>query len=199
MELTSEQQPEFETLLNFFKALGNESRLKIIGLLAERERTVGDMAAALGLKEPTVSQHLDMLKHAGLVKVRPEGNFRYYSLDSQALIGMNRDVFSREGLASIVGEAVEGGDEFERKVFKTFCDGERIIQLPTSDKKFLVLLRWLANDFDYGVQYPEKQVNEILKRHHEDYALLRRELVDRGFMQREKGIYWRVPLKGAAK
>ncbi|MBI5666961.1 MAG: metalloregulator ArsR/SmtB family transcription factor [Chloroflexi bacterium] len=187
------QPPEFETLLNFFKALGNESRLKIIGLLAERERTVGEMAQLLGVKEPTVSQHLDMLKYVGLVKVRPEGNFRYYSLDSQALIGMNKDVFSREGLASIVSDAVESGDEFERKVFKTFCDGERIVRLPTSEKKFLVLLRWLASQFEYGVQYPEKQVNEIIKRHHEDYALLRREMVDWGLMRREKGIYWRVP------
>ena len=189
-------QPEFETLLNFFKALGNESRLKIVGLLAERERTVGDLAAALGVKEPTASQHLDMLKHVGLVKVRPEGNFRFYSLDLQALIGMNKQVFSREGLASIVSGAVESGDEFERKVFKAFLDGERIVNLPTNDRKFLVILRWLVDKFEYGVQYPEKQVNEIIKRHHEDYALLRREMVDYGYMKREKGIYWRVRKEG---
>ncbi len=187
-----EQQPEFDTLLNFFKALGNESRLKIIGLLAERERTVGELAAALGVKEPTVSQHLDMLKYVGLVNVRPEGNFRFYSFNPQALISMNREVFSREGLASIVGEAVESGDDFERKVFKSFFNGERIVQLPSSEKKYAVILRWLAERFEYGVQYPEKQVNEILTRHHPDYALLRRELVDRGYMRREKGIYWRI-------
>ncbi len=187
-----EQQPEFDTLLNFFKALGNESRLKIIGLLAERERTVGELAAALGVKEPTVSQHLDMLKYVGLVNVRPEGNFRFYSFNPQALINMNREVFSREGLASIVGEAVESGDDFERKVFKSFFNGERIVQLPSSEKKYAVILRWLAERFEYGVQYPEKQVNEILTRHHPDYALLRRELVDRGYMRREKGIYWRI-------
>ena len=187
-----EQQPEFDTLLNFFKALGNESRLKIIGLLAEHERTVGELAAALGVKEPTVSQHLDMLKYVGLVTVRPEGNFRIYSFNPQALINMNREVFSREGLASIVGEVVDSGDEFERKVFKSFFDGERITQFPSSEKKYVVILRWLADRFEFGVQYPEKQVNEILSRHHPDYALLRRELVDRRYMRREKGIYWRV-------
>lgn len=187
-----QQQPEFETLLNFFKALGNEKRLKIVGLLAEREYTVGELAETLGVKEPTVSQHLDMLKHFGLVKVRPEGNFRYYTFDAQALINMNRGVFSRERLASIVSEAVESGDEFERRVFKSFFDGERITHFPSSEKKWLVILRWLADRFEYGVKYPEMQVNEIITRHHPDYALLRRELVDRGFMQREKGIYWRV-------
>jgi hypothetical protein len=49
-----------------------------------------------------------------------------------------------------------------------------------------------VDKFDYGVQYPEKQVNEIIKRHHPDYALLRREMVDYGYMKREKGVYWRV-------
>lgn len=195
--MEQEGQPEFETLLNFFKALGNESRLKIIGLLAEREHTVGDLATALGVKEPTVSQHLDMLKQVGLVNVRPEGNFRYYSFDGRALINMNKEVFSREGLASIVSEAVESGDAFERKVFKAFFDGERITHLPVNDRKFLVILRWLVDRFEYGVQYPEKQVNEIIKRHHEDYALLRREMVERGYMKREKGIYWRVQPEGS--
>src|SRR5512145_467493 len=170
-------QPEFETLLNFFKALSNESRLKIVGLLAERERTVGELAGTLGVKEPTVSQHLDLLKQVGLVKMRPEGNFRYYSFDGQALITMSKEVFSREGLASIVGEAVESGDEFESKVFKTFCDGERIIQFPANDKRFVVLLRWLVDKFEYGIRYTEKEVNEILLRHHEDYTLLRREMI----------------------
>ena len=195
--MEQQSQPEFDTLLNFFKALGNESRLKIIGLLAERERTVGELAAALGVKEPTVSQHLDMLKHAGLVNVRPEGNFRYYSFDGRALINMNKEVFSREGLASIVSEAVETGDVFERKVFKACLDGERIVHLPTNDKKFLVILRWLVNKFEFGVQYPEKQVNEIIKQHHEDYALMRREMVDYGYMKREKGIYWRIQPENA--
>ncbi|NWG17661.1 MAG: metalloregulator ArsR/SmtB family transcription factor, partial [Chloroflexi bacterium] len=174
------------------KALGNEKRLKIMGLLAEREYTVGELAETLGIKEPTVSQHLDMLKHFGLVKVRPDGNFRYYAFDAQALINMNREVFSREGLASIVSEAVESGDDFEQRVFKAFFDGERIMHFPSSEKKWLVILRWLADRFEYDVKYPEKQVNEIITRHHPDYALLRRELIDRGFMRREKGIYWRI-------
>ncbi|NEP18512.1 MAG: winged helix-turn-helix transcriptional regulator, partial [Leptolyngbya sp. SIO4C1] len=47
--------PQFETLLAFFKALANESRLKLVGLLAQREHSVEEMAALLQLKEPTVS------------------------------------------------------------------------------------------------------------------------------------------------
>ena len=50
-----------ETLLAFFKALADESRLRIVGLLAEREYSVQALAQALALKEPTVSHHLAVL------------------------------------------------------------------------------------------------------------------------------------------
>ena len=56
-----------EKLLGFFKAMADESRLRIIGLLAHRERSVQELAAALDLKEPTVSHHLAILKAQGLV------------------------------------------------------------------------------------------------------------------------------------
>jgi len=192
-------QEEFETLLNFFKALGNESRLKIIGILANRECTVRELATLLDLKEPTVSQHLNMLKDAGLVAMHPEGNHHFYSLNVSALTSMNRDVFSRGNLAALVPNVDETGDAFQRKVFKTFFDGERITQIPTGEKRLMVILKWLANKFEYGVRYTEKEVNAIITQHHEDYALLRRELVDCHFMQREKGIYWRVPKPESAE
>jgi hypothetical protein len=192
------EQQEFGTLLNFFKALGNESRLKIVGILANGERTVGELAAMLDLKEPTVSQHLNMLKAAGLVEVRPEGNHRFYSFNTRALHGMNKAVFSQDGLASLVSDFDEVGDAFERKVLQTFFDGERLTQIPAVEKKLLVIVKWLADKFEEGVLYTEKQVNEILSRHHPDFATLRRELVDCKYLRREKGIYWRVPATSQA-
>ena len=58
-------EADLETLLAFFKAMANESRLKIVGLLAERERSGQELAELLGLKEPTVSHHLSVLKALG--------------------------------------------------------------------------------------------------------------------------------------
>src|SRR5262249_37792678 len=121
-------QEDFEILLNFFKVLGNESRLKIVGILANGESTVTDLATKLDLKEPTVSQHLNMLKAAGLVDVRPDGNFRYYSFNPKALHGMSKDLFSREQLASLVKPEDESGDAYERKVLKTFIVNDQITQ-----------------------------------------------------------------------
>ncbi len=185
-------QEEFETLLNFFKALGNESRLKIMGILANRECTVSELAAMLDLKEPTVSQHLNMLKESGLVEMRPDGNHRYYSFNVKGLHSMNKDLFSREQMAALVQPFEEVGDAWERKVLKTYFDGDTLVQFPTSDKKWRVVIKWLAQQFEEGVQYTEKQVNEILTRFNPDYATLRRGLVECHLMEREKGVYWKV-------
>jgi hypothetical protein len=87
----------------------------------------------------------------------------------------------------------EVDDAWERKVLQTYFDGEHITQLPTSEKKLLVILKWLAQQFEDSAQYTEKQVNEILTRFYPDYATLRRDLVEYKYMQRERGIYWRLP------
>ncbi len=68
----------------------------------------------------------------------------------------------------------------------------RFTAFPTQEKKFLVLLRHVLRDFQPGVRYSEKKVNEILSRYSDDTATLRRSLVEFGFMDREGGgrDYW---------
>jgi hypothetical protein len=183
------EQADFETLVSFFKVLGNDTRLRIVGILAEKDCTVGEIANRLDLREPTVSEHLAKLKELDLVTVRPEGNFRLYSFNPKPLYIMNRDLFSREKLASLVENAPADNDA---KVLRTFVKEDQIVQIPTGHKRLLVLLRWLVEKFELDRRYPEKEVNEIILRHHEDYATLRRELVDWHFMTREKGTYWRT-------
>lgn len=184
-------QEQFDTLLQFFKVLGNESRLKILGLLANEERSVGELAVILGVKEPTISHHLAMMKELGLVDVRAVGNERIYWLDGRFLEGMSRDIFSQNGLATLADE-VETPDAWDHKVLKAFMDGDRLTEIPSKLKKRLVILKWLAEKFEMDVQYPESEINERLAKYHPDYAALRRYLVEQGFMQRERGIYWRI-------
>ncbi len=66
-------QEEFQTLLLFFKALADENRLKMIGILAEQECSVEELAAMLHLKAPTVSHHLAKLKELELVEITSPG------------------------------------------------------------------------------------------------------------------------------
>jgi len=185
------EQKDFYTLLRFFKVMSHKSRLKIVGILASRECSVEELATLLELREPTVSHHLAKLKEIGLVTMRAEGNTHLYQLDSEALQAMNKDVFTPEKMASLAN-GVET-EAWKRKVLTNFLDGERLKQIPASRKKRLVILEWLANRFEMGISYPEPAVNEIIKSHHPDSATLRRELIGHKLLQRENGIYWRLP------
>ncbi len=187
-------QEDFDKLLAFFKVMGNENRLKIAGLLAEREHTVSELADLLDLREPTVSEHLAMMKEIDLVRVRPEGTRRVYSFNAKSLYAMNKDLLSRDKLAALVRSKPE--DE-EQRILQTYIREGRLTQIPVGRKKLLTILKFLSEQFEFDVRYPEKRVNEILKQFHEDYATLRRELVDFHYLEREKGIYWRVEREGA--
>ncbi len=186
-------QEEFQSLLQFFKVLADENRLKLLGILANGERSVEALAELLQLRAPTVSHHLARLKELDLVGVRNDGNTHYYWLNAEALRRSNKLLLTPEKMASLV-EMVEG-DSWEKKVLRDFFEGTRLKEIPASVKKRGVILRWLAKQFDYGVVYKEAQVNEIIQRHHPDSASLRRELISakNALMQREDGLYWRLP------
>jgi DNA-binding transcriptional ArsR family regulator len=62
-------------------ALGDPTRREIFERLADRPRAVGELAGELPVSRPAVSQHLKVLKDAGLVVDRPAGNRRIYQLD----------------------------------------------------------------------------------------------------------------------
>lgn len=64
--------------------------------------------------------------------------------------------------------------------------------MPVQPAKLLVVLGWLAGRFEPGRAYAEREVNELLLRHHDDYAWLRRALVDHGLMTRARGVYRRT-------
>jgi hypothetical protein len=183
-------EEEQQAALQFFRALADESRLKIVGLLANGERSVDALADALHLKAPTVSHHLAKLRAAGLVRMRAEGTVHRYSLDMTILRQMSREMLTPERITSLADD--EQGDAWDRKVLRQSFEGERLKQIPTSRKKRDVILNWLASRFEMGTRYPEAEVNAIIKRHHEDSATLRRELIDGGWMERESGVYWLV-------
>lgn len=78
----------FETV---FKALGEPTRLKIIKLLAERELCVCDLEEVMQISQPRISQHLKVLKHAGLVNERKEGQRSICSVNRELLFSIMKD------------------------------------------------------------------------------------------------------------
>jgi len=180
-----------EELVAFFKALADANRLKIVGLLARQSYSVEQLAAILNLRPSTVSHHLSKLAEVGLVSARADSYYNIYQLE-EATLQKTRLLFSSEDLTTVIeGVNLEA---YDRKVLEDYLlPGGRLKTIPAQRKKLEVVLRYIAQSFETGTRYSEKQVNEILSRYHEDTATLRRELVGYGVMKREAGggEYWR--------
>jgi DNA-binding transcriptional ArsR family regulator len=73
-----------------FEALADPTRRRVVELLAERERTAGELASAFTVSRPAVSRHLRVLREAGLVRWRGEAQTRVYSLDPEPLDELDR-------------------------------------------------------------------------------------------------------------
>jgi DNA-binding transcriptional ArsR family regulator len=84
---------------DFLKALAHESRLMILCILAEGEKSVSELEGILNLRQPTVSQQLARLRADGLVSTRRDGKAIYYNLasaEARVVIGAIYDVFCKK-------------------------------------------------------------------------------------------------------
>ena len=75
-------RPLYQAKAEFFKTLGHPARIRVLELLSERERAVGEMLPEVGVEATNLSQHLAVLRRAGLVTFRKEGSTVFYSLTS---------------------------------------------------------------------------------------------------------------------
>lgn len=71
--------------MTVFEALADPTRRHIVELVAERERSAGEIAAAFSISRPGVSKHLRVLREDGILSARGEGTRRLYSLEPDAL------------------------------------------------------------------------------------------------------------------
>jgi predicted transcriptional regulator len=182
-----------DTLLSFFKALADSNRLKIIGLLAQKESSVEELAVVLEISASTVSHHLSKLTGVGLVSARAEGYYSVYRLEVDNLERMARQLLAEDTLP----EAARDLDRkaYDRKVLRDYLHEDGTIrQLPTYQRKLDVILRYIAEGFEFGNTYSEKEVNAVIGALHEDISGLRRDLINVGYLDREKdgSAYWRV-------
>jgi DNA-binding transcriptional ArsR family regulator len=99
----AEYSPELDQLMrkarkasNFLKAVSHESRLLLLCLLAERERSVTELENILSLRQSAVSQQLARLRYDGMVDTRRDGKTIYYSIandDVRRVISVIYDIF----------------------------------------------------------------------------------------------------------
>jgi DNA-binding transcriptional ArsR family regulator len=176
-----------ERLAEVFRALSDPARLRILGAIAEQTRSGSELSDLLNLSPPTISHHIAKLTAAGLIATTPDAQRRLYSLNTDTLRSLARSS-ARSGSAT----PDSPNDEADRERSKTnrdfFKDGV-LKQIPAQRRKRVFVLQHLMERFAPRTDYSEKTVNEMLKRAHPDFATLRRELVDYGFMTRENGVY----------
>lgn len=180
-------------MLEVVKALGNAERLRVVGVLTQAPATMNQVAEALGIPFRDAMNHLSYLEHIGAVR-------------AQKAARRQDDLFSLnpEGLEQIAKTSLSVAPSFEpdpsldekaQKVLKAYLNADGSIrQLPIQQPaKLQVILDYLLQAFRVGVVYTEREVNHIIGRYHEDTAGLRRDLVDRGMLERKSdgSQYWR--------
>jgi len=174
-------------VVTLFKALADATRLRVVGLLAEREMCGRDVAEALGISGPTVTHHLALLKDAGLVREARRAPYVYYRLDLGALQKALRSVAGREKVQTFArGDAVPAE---ERRVLNAFFDGARLTALPAQHHKKEIVLREVLRRLPVEDAMRERDLDTQLKEIHEDYCAIRRAFVEHGWMRRAAGIY----------
>lgn len=89
-----------DELAEGLKALAAPARLKIVDLLREHERCVRALTLHLRMSQPSVSQHLAVLKHAGLVRAEKNGTMVHYRIQCDRLAAIVRELGLRTGTES---------------------------------------------------------------------------------------------------
>jgi hypothetical protein len=169
--------------LDLLGVLADETRLRAFAAVVLGSATTADVADRADLREKDALKALSSLQAAGLLSRTTDG----WSLVPGRL---------REAAIATAApkEYVDHGsaDAQVAAVLRTFLPEGRIAHMPAARSKRLVVLDHVARVFEPGVRYPERNVNAMLGAFFDDYAALRRYLVDESFLARDAGTYWRI-------
>ena len=169
--------------------LAEPDRLRALATVALGASSLPDVAEYAGLDPKSAAKAISRLVAGGLVQ---GGGGEGYRVRYETL----------RAAARPPADESEPAEEPGNEVLRRFIHKGRLQAMPAAHGKRLVVLDHLAGLFEPGRRYPEPEVNELLGRYHPDYALLRRYLVDDGFLDRADEpapsgsrsvkVYWRT-------
>jgi biotin operon repressor len=174
-------------VVTLFKALADESRIRIIALIGDRGLSVEEIAAAVELSPATVSHHLARLRESGLVDATREQYYTVYRFRKQPLLEALHTLAEQPATPALGDDIAK----YDHKVLGDYLMDGKLKTIPAQRKKRDVILRYLVEQFTRDQRYSEAEVNQILVVFHDDVATLRRELIMAKLLERASGIYWR--------
>ena len=180
--------------LSFFKALANDNRLKMLGLLAQQEYTGEEIATILSIQPATVSHHLARLAEIGLVSARAEGYYSVYALSVERLQTLSNEHLSTAAIIRLTNDL--DLQAYENQVLHEYIRPNNQLQkIPHQINRRKIILAHIVRGFKPGVRYSERQVDRILGKIYDDPTALRVELLDQKFLTRDEDGYWRGKLQ----
>ena len=164
--------------------LADDDRRRVFAALVLGGSTLDEVREATGLTSRRAATALARLVSGDLVVRSDRGD--------HVLLG---EAFRLAAVAAAPArpgpDPTDDMPEDDARILRRYFRGSRLTQIPSQLSRRRVVLDRLAQEFDVGSRYSERQVNAILRRFHEDVASLRRFLVDEGFLDRAAGEYWR--------
>ncbi|MEN8042057.1 MAG: GNAT family N-acetyltransferase [Actinomycetota bacterium] len=169
--------------LDVLSAVLDPVRLAVLGASVRGAVSIPMLAEELEVRPKEIARAVGDLRAVGLLSADGE-------LNDDALVDVGR------GLPKAhpdLGEPIEGPwTETEAAIIGRFFSGVRLIEIPTSHRKRRLVLEKIAQEFEPGERYAERDVNFRIQLIHADYAAIRRYMVEEGFMDRADGAYWRT-------
>ncbi len=168
---------------DLIRLVADPLRLALLGRAAEGRVALGEVAVAFDVPQRRVAEAVGKLRATGLI----DDDLRLVTGELQEIA---KRLPSDEGAAAVITDGPWSDDE--KRILTRFFSGARLVEIPASRGKRRLVLERLAQEFEPGFRYQERDVNFTLQLFHSDYASLRRYMVEEGIMTRAEGVYWRT-------
>ena len=133
---------------------------------------------------------LKKLMDAGAVSSRREQYYTMYSINKEVFQCRILDILGEK--SSDAQRQQEREARYRQRVLDSFFEYGRLKSIPAQRKKERICLEEIAKELELGRPYPERELNQVPLRFHQDYCTLRRDMISEGILRREEGLYTRL-------
>lgn len=150
----------------------------------------GMLGVSFTRENTLINIKLKKLMDAGAVSSRREQYYTMYSINKEVFQCRILDILGEK--SSDAQRQQEREARYRQRVLDSFFEYGRLKSIPAQRKKERICLEEIAKELELGRPYPERELNQVLLRFHQDYCTLRRDMISEGILRREEGLYTRL-------